>query len=232
MPKRSWRRLAGWLAIELLSAFIAPAADFAYRAGAATSRQARVLVLEDSRHHPAVIVNVAFSAPLAVSDQIAAAAAKTHALDRAALLVHSTMEGPAAPEEAVMALDTAWSALEPAQVRFGDGVLAASTSAGCAVISAAAVIADCAQAAGEPIRGLIRSAFRVVELTRGLPVRATAARYATVQAIALGPVVLVSAPANFVVPASAQIVAALPAVDPDARVAAALANVLARVRRR
>jgi len=233
MPKRSLQRLAGSIAIELLLGFLTAAADFDYQAGAAAYGQARVLVVEDRHHHPAVVINVAFSTPLPVSDHIGALAAKAYGLDRAALVIHSTLEGGPAPQDAVTAIGAALAALEPARVTYGNGVLAVSAAAGCTMISADAVTQACTETNGDPVRGPIRAAFRVVDLTRSLQARAVAPRYATVQAIALGDAVLIlSAPANFVEPAPGRIVAVLPAIDPDPRVAAALADVLARVGRK
>lgn len=233
MRKRSSPRLAGCIAIELLLGLLTAAADFDYQAGAASSGQARVLVIEDRHHHPAVIVNVAFSTPLPVSDHIGALAAKAYGLDRSALIIHSTLEGNPAPQDVVAAVGAALSDLEPARIRYGNGVLAVSTAAGCTAVSGDAVTEACTGTAGEAVRGGIRSAFRVVDLTRGLQVRASTSRYATVQAIALGDaVVILSAPANFIEPAPGRIVALLPAIDPDSRVAAALHDVLARVGRK
>jgi hypothetical protein len=233
MPKRSSPRLAGCIAIELLVGFLTAAADFDYQAGAASYGHARVLVLKDRRAHPALIVNVDYSTPLPVSDHIAALVAKTYRLDRSALVIHSIREGDAAPEDAVTAIGAALALLEPARVSYGDGMLEVSTAAGCTMVLGDAAIENCAPAAGNPVRGPIRSAFRVVDLTHGLQVRARTPRYATVQAVALGEVVVIlSAPANFVAPARGQIVAALPAIEPDTRVAAALADVLARVGRK
>ncbi len=233
MRKRSSQRLAGCIAIELLLGFLTAAADFDFHAGAAASGQARALVIEDRRHHAAVIVNVDFSTPLSVSDHMAALAAKAYGMDRSALVIHSTGEGHPAPEDAVAAIGVALSALAPARVSFGNGALTVSTAAGCTKVSGDAVTQACGAVAGDPVGGRIRSAFRVVDLTRGLQPRSATPRYATVQAIALGDtVVILSAPVNFVEPAPGRIVAALPAIDPDSRVAAALADVLARVGRK
>jgi hypothetical protein len=233
MPTRSSRRLAGCIAIELLLGFLTAAADFDYQAGAAAAGQARALVLKDRHGHPAIILNVDFSTPLSVADHIAALAAKAYGFDRSALVIHSTLEGgpaPADPDAAVAAIGAALSALDPARVRYGDGMLVVTTGAGCTMVSSDAVTHACNGAAGYEVRGRIRSAFRVVDLTRGLQARSAAPRYATVQAIALGEaVVILSAPANFVAPAPGRIVAALPAIDQDPRVAAALNDVLTRV---
>lgn len=174
-----------------------------------------MLVLKDRRDHPAVIVNVAFSAPLSVSDQIAAMAAKVLGLDRSSLIIHSTKEGDPAPQDAVTAISAALSAIEPARVRYGNDMLVVSTAAGCTAVSANAALNACNGLAGDPVRGLIRSAFRVVDLARSLQVRTATPRYATVQAIAMGDAVMIlSAPANFIEPAPGRIVAALPAIDP------------------
>jgi hypothetical protein len=230
MPTRSSRRLAGCIAIELLLGFLTAAADFDYQAGTAAAGQARALVLKDRHGHPAVILNVDFATPLSVADHIAALAAKAYGLDRSALVIHSTLEGAPEPQDAVAAIGAAWSALEPARVRYGDGMLVVTTAAGCTMVSSDAIAHVCSGAAGYEVRGRIRSAFRVVDLARGLQVRSAVPRYATVQAIALGEaVVILSAPANFVAPAPGRIVAALPAIDQDPRVAAALNDVLARV---
>jgi len=234
MLKRSSQRLAGSLAIELLLlGFLTGAADFDYHAGTATIGHSRALVIEDRRHHPVVIVNVDFSTPLSISDEIGASVAKAFGLDRSALVIHSTGAGDPTLEDAVAAIGAALSGLEPARVRYTNGALTVSTAAGCTKVSIDAVTQACDGAAGDPVRGRIRSAFRVVDLTRGLQARSAVPRYATVQAIALGDAVeILSAPANFVEPAPGRIVAALPAIDPDSRVAAALADVLARVGRK
>ena len=230
MRKRSSRRLAGSLAIELLLGWLTAAADFDYRAGAAASGQARVLAIEDRRHHRALIVNVGFSAPLTVSDHIGALSAKAYGLDRSALVIHSTREGDPAPQDAVAAIGLALSILEPVRLQYGDGMLEASTAAGCTMVSDDAVLHPCRGTSGVAVHGPVRSAFRVVDLTHSLQSRAAAPRYATVQAIRLGrEVMILSAPANFVEPAPGRIVAVLPAVDPDSRVATALADVEARV---
>jgi hypothetical protein len=234
MRKRSSRRLAGCIAIELLLLGSLTAAPyFEYQAGSASSGAARALVIEDRHHHQAVIINVDFSTPLSVSDHIGALAAKAYGLDRSALIIHSTREGEPAPQDAVNAIGAAVAALAAARVGYGSGALEVSTAAGCTMVSADAGTRDCSGAIGVPVHGSIRSAFRVVDLARGLQVRAAVPRYATVQAIALGEeVVILSAPANFIEPASGRIVAALPAIDYDARVAAALVDVLARVGKR
>ena len=233
MRKRLWQRLAGCIAIELLLGFLTAAADFDFHAGAAASGQARALAIEDRRHHAAVIVDVDFSTPLSVSDQIGASVAKAFGLDRSALVIHSTGEGDPAPQDAVAAIGVALSALEPARLQFANGALTVSTAGVCTKVSGDAVTQACDGRAGDPVRGRIRSAFRVVDLTRGLQARTVAPRYATVQAIALGDtVVILSAPANFVEPAPGRIVAVLPAIESDSRVAAALADVLARAGRK
>jgi len=229
MRKRSSRRLAGCIAIELLFGLAAAAADSAYRAGGAVFGHARVLALVDRQRDAAVIVNVDFRAPLEIADQIGALAAKTHGLDRSAILIHSTGEGDPAPQDALTAISAALSTLAPAAVRFGVTGLMASTAAGCTLVSRDSQIGTCSAMEGDAVLGPIRSAFRVVDLTHGLQTRGVAPRYATVQAIALGETVLmVSAPANLVSSASGRIVAELPPMDPDARVAEALAAVIAR----
>jgi hypothetical protein len=231
MRKRSSRRLAGCIAIELLLlGSLTAAPNFDYRAGTATIGLSRALVIEDRHHHPAVIINVAFSTPLSVSDHIGALAATAYGLDRSALIIHSTREGDPAPQDTVAAIGAALSALEPANISYGNGMLVVSIAPVCTTILGDAVMQGCTPVAGVPVHGSIRSAFRVVDLAHGLQVRAAAPRYATVQAVALGEaVVILSAPANFIEPGPGRIVAALPAIDYDARVAAALANVLARV---
>jgi len=231
MRKRSSRRLAGYIAIELLLlGSLRAAAYFEHRAGTATIGRSSALVIEDRHRHPAVIINVAFSTPLSVSDHIGALAAKTYGLDRSALIIHSTREGDPAPQDTVSAIGAALSALEPAIVFYGNGMLVVSIAPGCTTILNDAVMQGCTGTAGAPVHGSIRSAFRVVDLARGLQVRAAVPRYATVQAVALGEaVVILSAPVNFIEPGPGRIMAALPAIDYDPRVAAALVNVLARV---
>ena len=233
MPRRSSRRLAGCIAIELLLALTARAAQFDYKAGFATHGAAQVLVLEDERRTFAVIVNAAFRLPLAVTDALAAQAAKSFGLDRKNLLLHSTAIAEPVPGDVLQAVESALRNMEPGAVRFGEGTLTVHGTTRClAALDATARFVGCGEAAGSTVRGRIRAAYRIVDLTRGLRTRNEVPRPTAVQAIALGDsVLLLGAPANVAESGAGRIIAAeLPAED-DPRVGWAMEEVLKRVRR-
>src|ERR1035441_7853829 len=91
MRKRSSRKLAGCIAIELA---LAMAAGFAadYRAGAAASGSARALVLEDARGTRAVFTQTEFPITQALADFAAAQLLRSLDLERSGLLLHRSEE--------------------------------------------------------------------------------------------------------------------------------------------
>lgn len=210
MPKRSSKRLAGCIAIELLLAAGLWAADFEYKAGTAFAGKAKALALEDRRGNRAVFVAAEFGVPNPVADFIAVQALKSYGLDRPGLLLHSVAQGEPAPGDAVAAIGAALGALEPAVVRYGAGTLSVTALDGRCL---AAWPADHSCTAGGLVRSPIRAAFQVVELAHGLQQRGEPVPSVQVQAIALGK----------------QFLTVVPPRSGDVRVSAAIRQVLARV---
>jgi hypothetical protein len=123
------------------------------------------------------------------------------------------------PDDAVAAIGAALGALEPAVVRSSGGAVSITAPDGhCrATLAADGAVAFERCGAGEPVRAPIRAAFQVVDPVHGLQPRGEPVRSISVQAIALGQ--------QFVV-------LAVEGDRDDARVAAALRQVLARVGRK
>ena len=203
MPGRSFRRLAGCIAIDLVVldlvlAAAGLAADF--KAGAASQRAARALVLEDRRGTRAVFVQAEFAVTQALADFIAGRLLKAYELDRAALLLRGIERGtgrrPAQPEDVVTAVNTALGTLGPATVRFDGRTLSVMAPDGrCrAAISAEGTLSFEGWAEGRgggsgekaEVRGPIRAAFQMVEPAHGLQQRTGPVHAYPVQAIALG----------------------------------------------
>lgn len=240
MRKRSSRRLAGCIAIELALATAGSAAD--YRAGAAASGSARALVLEDARGNRAVFTQTEFPITQAVADFVAAQLLRSLDLERPGLLLHWSGIGarPEQPEDLVTAITAAVSALEPVEVRYGHRSLSVGAGERCLgnlSPDGALSLAGCTD--GAAVAGGIRAAFQMVEPAHGLQKRGEMVRSFPVQAIALGKQVTILALSGE---------AALPeGVNPrglifapfsneasvapqDARVRAAVQRVLARVK--
>src|SRR5271157_3382563 len=116
MPKKSWRRLAGCFAIELLFAPGLLAADSDYQAGTAAAGKVKVVALADQRGNRAVFATAEFRISQSLSDFIAAQVVKAYGVDRAGLLLVSAGQGEPAPDDAVAAIGAALGALEPAMV--------------------------------------------------------------------------------------------------------------------
>ena len=232
MPLRSWKRLAGCIAIELLTAAAGAAAGSAFQAGTAQTPSTHALVIQDRQGRRAALLNVQFSTPLAVADHMAAMAAKAYGFERAALLIRSTGNGDASPQEAVDTLGAALGVMAPAELRMQNGV-EVYTGASCTHLLPDGAFGACSGASAAPLHGPIRAAFRVIDLNANLRPRGTEARYTTVQAITFGgELLIVAAPANYLAAAPAAIRMPLPAVAPDSRVEAALRAVIERVGKR
>ena len=131
MRKRSSRKLAGCIAIELALAATGLAAD--YRAGAAASGSARALVLEDARGNRAVFTQTEFRITQALADFVAARLLVALDLQRPGLLFHWSGIGarPEQPEDLVTAITTAVNALEAAEVRYGHRSLSVAAGERC-----------------------------------------------------------------------------------------------------
>src|SRR5665811_1754516 len=117
MRKRSSRRLAGCIVIELaLAAAGVPSGSAAdYRAGAAAAASARALVLEDARGNRAEFTQTEFRITQAVADFVAARLLVSLDLQRPGLLFHWSGIGarPEQPDDLVTAITAAVNALEP-----------------------------------------------------------------------------------------------------------------------
>jgi hypothetical protein len=217
----------------LLLAWGIRAADSGYKAAFASRGSAQALVLEDGHGTFAVIVNAAFRMPLPVADLLAAQAGKDFGLDRANLLLHSTGNGEQTPRDVLHVIETAIRRLEPVTIRYGGGKLSAYGSHGCeAMLSDTAALGRCSSDGGTPLRGRIRAAYRIVDLTRGLRARNALPRLTAVQAIALGDaVLLLGVPDKVAEMGPGRIIAAEPVAEDDIRLRWALDEVVRRVRR-
>jgi hypothetical protein len=217
MPKKLPRRLAGCCAIELLLAAGLAAADSDYQAGTAAAGKVKVVALEDRRGTRAVFATAEFRISQSLSDFIAAQVVKAYGVDRAGLLLVSAGQGDPAPDDAVAAIGAALGGLEPAVVRSGGGGVSITAPDGrCrATLAAAGAVAFDRCGPGEPVRAPIRAAFQIVDPSHALQPRDDPVRFSSVQAIALG--------TRFVV-------LAVEGERDDARVQAAVRQVLARVK--
>jgi hypothetical protein len=219
MPKKLSRRLVGCFAIELLFAAGLLAADPDYQAGTAAAGKVKALALEDRRGNRAVFATVEFRVSQSVSDFIAAQVLKAYGVDRAALLLHSAAPGEPAPDDAVTAIGAALGGLEPAVLRSSGGAVSITAPDGrCrATLAAHGAVAFERCGAGEPVRAPIRAAFQMVDPAHGLQQRGDPVPSSSVQAIALGKQFVMLAVAGD---------------RDDARVSAAVRQVLARVGRK
>jgi hypothetical protein len=241
MRKRSSRKLAGCIAIELALALTAGfAAD--YRAGAAASGSARALVLEDARGTRAVFTQTEFPITQALADFAAAQLLRSLDLERSGLLLHWSGIGarPEQPDDLLAAVGAAVTALEPAEVRYGHRSLSVAAGDRCLGNlgpDGALSFAGCTD--GATVTGGIRAAFQMVEPAHGLQKRGETVRSFPVQAIALGKQVAILAlsgeaalpegvnPRGLIFAPFSNAAAAAPQ---DARLRAAVQRVLARVK--
>lgn len=232
MPRKSLKRLAGCIVIELVCTVAAFAANYAYQAGYAAYGQAKALALEDRRGHRAVIVTAGFDVPLSVADSVAAQAMKEYGLERASILVYSVASGGAKPVDARTAIGAALGGLKPAVLVYGNGRLTVSSYDGrcLAGISAEASLEACTTPAGDSVGGQIRSALRVVDIPHALGTRETRLpRSVAVQTIAIGPVVIFSGPSNVAQSGKRIILAETEAVEDNPQLTVAAAEVFLRV---
>jgi hypothetical protein len=200
-----------------------------FRAGAASAATARALVLEDARGNRAVFAQAEFRITQALADFVAGQLLRAQTLDRAGILFRWGGIGnrPAQPDDLVTAINSALSALAPA-----DGRCLGSLNEDGAVDAA-----GCGE--GIEVNGVIRAAFQMVEPSHALLKRGEVARAFPVQAIALGKQVTILALSGAALPEgltqrglifSPFSNEAAPPPLQDARVRAAIQRVLARVR--
>jgi hypothetical protein len=181
MLRKSWRRLAGFIAIECC--LIAAPAE--YRAGIGKAGEVKALVLEDRRGNRAAFAEAAFTVTRAVSDVAAARVMQALALDRAEILIRGGAGPNPRPEDVAYAILAAAVHLEPADVRF-DGAKISVTAAGGRCLAAMFPLAFEQCGGGDAVRSPVRAAFQMVELTSGLLKRGQVTPSYPVQAIALG----------------------------------------------
>jgi hypothetical protein len=245
MPKRSSKRLAGCIVIELAAVAGLSAANFEYRAGTARAGAALALALEDRARQVAVIAQADFAVTRVLSDVVAARLMKAYGLERAAILLRGSNGAPPPTPERQQDLTTAISAalgqLNPARILYNGAAIAVRTPEGrCLAAFASAGLSLDGCGAGDSVGGPIRWAFQMVEPAQGLQQReALPAAGHPIGAIALGDRVAILAlggRAPFDISAKSVIVStfsndnAPPPDDPQVR--AAIASVLERVRRR
>jgi hypothetical protein len=197
MRRKSWKRLAGCIAIDLMLAGILGAAD--YKAAAGHAGMARVLAIEDARGVRAVFAEAEFRFTQQLADAIAVQVMKDHDMDRAGLLLHWSGMGnrPPQPDDVVAAIDEAFAKMEPAVLRYahrGLSVLSQEFEHCLGSLNPDAMLSfeGCRQDGAE-ISGGIRAAFQMVEPVHALLKRGETVRAYPVQAIALGKVVTILA---------------------------------------
>jgi hypothetical protein len=217
LPAPQW--LGGCIAIALLLAAGLPGADPDYQAGTATAGKVKALALEDRRGNRAVFATVEFRVSQSLSDFIAAQVLKAYSVDRAGLWLLSAGQGEPAPDDAVTAIGAALGALEPAVVRSSDGIVSVTAPDGrcSATLAANGAVAFERCGPGDLVRAPVRAAFQIVDPAHALQPRGEPVHSSSVQAIALGK--------QFVV-------LAVEGERDDARVSAAVSQVLARVGRK
>jgi len=222
-------------------AIAALAGDF--RAGAASVGSANALVLEDARGNHAVFTQTEFRITQALADFVAARLQVELKLERPGMLFHWSGIGarPEKPDELIAAVTTAYSALEPVEVRYGHRSVSVAVGERCvANLGPDGALASGGCSDGALVSGTIRAAFQMVEPAHGLQKRGDMVRSFPVQAIALGKQVTILAmsgeaalpegvnPRGLIfAPFSNEASAAPPR---DARVQAAVTRVLARVK--
>ena len=197
MRKRSWKRLAGCIAIDLALAGALCAAD--YRAGAATVGTAQALAIEDAHGTRAVFAQAEFRFTQQLADSIAVQVLKEYEIERAGILLHWSGIGnrPPQPDDVVAAIFAALEKMEPATMRYahrGLSVLSAEFERCLGSLSPDANLSSSGcWKDGTAITGGIRAAFQMVEPGHGLLRRGEAVRAFPVQAIVLGKVVTILA---------------------------------------
>jgi hypothetical protein len=236
MPRKSWKRLVGCIAIEWLAASALSAAGFDYQAGTAATGGARALVLQDRRGNRAVVAEAGFPVTRAISDLVAAQLMKAYSLDRSTIVVRGAGQEPSQPESLVTAVAAALGRLEPAKLLYGSALSVTAPDARClaALSSDGSLSLERNCGAGTPVQSAIRGAFQMVDLIHGLRQRGAPLAAYPVQAIALGKQLTLLALGGQAAFRGEDLIV-LPfsndtgALPDDPRVASAIRRVLARV---
>src|SRR5205823_12760499 len=118
MRRRSSKKLAGCIAIELALVACGTAAD--YKAGSAATGTARVLALEDARGAKLVFAQTEFRVTQAAADFVSAQIMKTWDMDRPGLVFHWSGIGnrPAETGDLLAAIADALGDMNPVAVRY------------------------------------------------------------------------------------------------------------------
>jgi hypothetical protein len=197
MRRRSWKKLAGCIAIELGLAALAAAAD--YQAGAASAGTAHALVLRDARGNKMVFAQAEFRITQTVADQVAVQVIKDYDVDRPGILLRWSGIGnrPAQPDDLLAAIGQALAAMEPAVVRYAHRGLSIMTEEFERCVASVSPDGNLGSEGcwndGTVISGGIRAAFQMVEPVHGLQRRGESVQSYPVQAIGLGKVVTILA---------------------------------------
>jgi hypothetical protein len=187
MPRRSLRRLAGCIGIELLLALAGavPAwpVDPDYRAGTGYTDHVKAVAIEDRHGERVVFVEADFAITHQIADLAAVQLAKAYGLDRPSLVFRGTGDLTAHPQDLIVAVTEALGSKQPAHIR--------RTAAGLSISAARCVatlfpIAFAGCAPGAEVRGFIRAAFQMVEPAHGLLQRGETPLAYPVQAVGLG----------------------------------------------
>ncbi len=190
MFTRWLKRLAGCTAIELAAAAVLLAASPEYRAGTASAGLARAVAIEDSRGSRAVIVQAAFPIALQVSDVAAAELMRAYGLERGAILLRGTGNGAPQVQDPLTAAAAALGSLKPARLLSTGqtlAILGQSDVCLAQLMTDGAFAAEGTMCGGRTlVRGPIRTAFRMVDLSHGLLQRNETGRMYPIQAIAFG----------------------------------------------
>ena len=192
MPAKSWRWLAACIAIELAAAGGGRAAGPDFRAAVTQTEGITAHAIEDRHGHAIAIVRTSFPVTRALSDLAAAEIMKAYKLERGDILLRGTPSGSAEPStvapEILNALGTALNSLNPVRILSREGTLSVTLADGrcLASIAPSAGLRPEGCTGGNPVRGPIRTAFRIAEPVRKLALRSELPAAYPVQAIALG----------------------------------------------
>jgi hypothetical protein len=241
MWRRSSKRLAGCIVIELALSLAALAGG--YQAGSGSSATVHALAIEDAKGNRAVIAQTDFRVTQALADFVASQLMQSSAVSRPGLLLRwsGIANRPAQPADLVEAIQAALAALAPATVRYGHRSLSVAAEDGTCIASLNpdGTLGFSACRDGVEVTGYIKAAFQMVEPSHGLLERGQSARSFPVQAIAIGKEVTIlamSGEAHYPEGVSPRGLIYAPfsneadAAPQDARVMAAVRRVLARVK--
>ena len=121
MRKRSWKRLAGCIAIRTALAAVPE-----YHAGVASAGQVRAVVIEDRHGNRALFAQAAAPIDRPTADFVAVRFVRALQIDRAAILLAG-----GSGEDLVAALETALAGLEPAAVAYDGRTISITANGQC-----------------------------------------------------------------------------------------------------